>query len=128
MSEALQGRRPGQNRFSDGWSASVVSRAHYNSFKHSSTVILKYNMYTTNLRKVGGSVMLAVPPALLYLLRLRPGAKVGLAVQSGHLVVEPQRRPRYTLDELLEQCNPKAPRSKEEREWLTNRSSGGELI
>ncbi len=66
-------------------------------------------MHTTNLRKVGGSIMLAVPPALLDILHLRPGAKVGLAVRSGRLVVEPQRRPRYTLDELLAQCNPRAP-------------------
>lgn len=34
-------------------------------------------MHTTNLRKVGGSVMLAVPPALLDFLHLEPGAKVG---------------------------------------------------
>ena len=31
-------------------------------------------MHTTNLRKVGGSVMLAVPPALLDLLRIGAGA------------------------------------------------------
>jgi antitoxin ChpS len=85
-------------------------------------------MYTTNLRKVGGSIMLAVPPALLNILHLRPGAKVGLAVQSGRLVVEPQQRPRYTLDELLAQCNPRARRSKEEREWLDGKPVGGELI
>jgi antitoxin ChpS len=85
-------------------------------------------MHTTSLRKVGGSVMLAVPPALLDILRLRPGAKVGIAVESGRLVVAPQRRPRYTLDELLAQCNPKAARSKEEREWLGNRTTGGELL
>ena len=85
-------------------------------------------MHTTNLRKVGGSVMLAVPPALLDILRLRPGAKVGLAVQGGRLVVEPQPRRRYTLEELLAQCNPKAPRSKEEREWLDSKPVGWELI
>ena len=85
-------------------------------------------MYTTNLRKVGGSIMLAVPPALLDILHLRPGAKVGLAVQGGRLVVEPQQRPRYTLDELLAQCNPRARRSKEEREWLDGKPVGGELI
>jgi len=32
-------------------------------------------MHTTNLRKVGGSVMLAAPPVLLDLLRLNVGAK-----------------------------------------------------
>jgi antitoxin component of MazEF toxin-antitoxin module len=40
-------------------------------------------MHTTNLRKVGGSIMLAVPPALLDILHLRPGAKVGIAVPLG---------------------------------------------
>ena len=85
-------------------------------------------MHTTNLRKVGGSIMLAVPPALLDILQLRPGAKVGLAVRSGRLVVEPQQRPRYTLDQLLAQCNLKARRIREEREWLDDKPTGGELI
>jgi antitoxin ChpS len=85
-------------------------------------------MHTTNLRKVGGSVMLAVPPALLEILHLQPGAQVGIAVESGRLVVEPQQRRRYTLDELLAQCHPKGPRSKEEQEWLDSKSVGGELI
>ena len=85
-------------------------------------------MHTTNLRKVGGSVMLSVPPVLLDLLQLQPGAKVGLIVDRGRLVVEPQRRRRYTLNELLARCNPKARRGKREREWLDSRRLGGELI
>ncbi len=85
-------------------------------------------MHATNLRKVGGSVMLAVPPALLDVLHLRPGAKVGLAVHGGRLVVDPQPRPRYTLEELLAQCHPKASRGKEDREWLDGRTLGGEII
>jgi antitoxin ChpS len=85
-------------------------------------------MHTTNLRKVGGSVMLAVPPALLDMLHLRAGETVGIEVEGGCLVVEPQRRPRYTLDELLAKCNPDAPRSKEESEWLNSEPAGGELI
>lgn len=85
-------------------------------------------MYTTHLRKVGGSIMLAVPPALLDLLRLRPGVKVGIAVEGGQLVVKPHSRPRYTLDELLAQCDPKAARSKEDREWVRGKAAGPELI
>jgi len=85
-------------------------------------------MHHTVLRKVGGSVMLAVPPALLDVLQLAPGAKVGVTVQSGRLVVEPQQRPRYSLDELLAQCNPKAPRSKEDRDWVSGKPAGGELL
>ena len=85
-------------------------------------------MHTTNLRKVGGSVMLAVPPALLDILRLQPGAKVGIAIESGRLVVEPKLRRRFTLDELLAKCNPRARRTKEEKEWIDSRRVGGELI
>ena len=85
-------------------------------------------MHTTNLRKVGGSIMLAVPPALLDILHLRPGAKVGVAVEKGRLVIEPQQKPRYTLEELLAQCDPKARRNKEDREWLDNAPAGDELI
>ncbi len=85
-------------------------------------------MHITNLRKVGGSIMLAVPPALLEILHLQPGAKVGIAIESGCLVVEPQSRHRYTLDELLAQCDPKAPRSEEEQEWLDSKPVGGEII
>jgi antitoxin ChpS len=85
-------------------------------------------MHTTNLRKVGGSIMLAVPPALLETLRLRSGTKVGIAVESGRLIVEPQQRPRYTLEELLAQCNPKAARTRQEREWLASGPAGAELV
>ncbi|MGB8985823.1 MAG: hypothetical protein WCC37_04245 [Candidatus Sulfotelmatobacter sp.] len=93
-------------------------------------------MHTTNLRKVGGSIMLALPPALLDVLQLQPGAKVGIAIEKGRLVVEPRLRPRYTLDELLAQRNPKARRSKrssrrrskQEREWIDSKPVGGELI
>ncbi len=85
-------------------------------------------MHITNLRKVGGSVMLAVPPALLDLLQLGPGAKVGLSVESGRLVVESPARPRYQLAELLAQCEPKGNRGKAERDWVAGQSQGRELL
>lgn len=85
-------------------------------------------MHTTNLRKVGGSVMLAVPRVLLDILHLQPGAQVGIAVESGRIVVEPRQRHRYTLDELLAQCNAKARRTKPEKEWLDSKPVGGELL
>jgi antitoxin ChpS len=72
--------------------------------------------------------MLAIPPALLDILRLRPGAEVGIAIERGRLVVEPRQRPRYTLDELLARCNPKAARSKEDRAWAGNGRVDAELV
>jgi antitoxin ChpS len=85
-------------------------------------------MHTTNLRKVGGSIMLAVPPALLDVLHLAAGAKVGLAVDNGRLVIEPAARPRYTLDELLAQCDPAADPVAEDPAWLDAKPVGRELL
>ena len=85
-------------------------------------------MHVTNLRKVGGSIMLAVPPALLDILNLQPGVEVGITVESGRLVIRPQQRRKYTLDELLAQCNPKARRTKGEQAWLNGKPVGRELI
>jgi antitoxin ChpS len=85
-------------------------------------------VYTTKLRKVGGSVMLAIPPAFLDVLRLHAGAAVALSIDEGQLVVEPQVRPRYTLDELLAQCDASADPTAEDREWLDGKPVGGELI
>lgn len=85
-------------------------------------------MHTTNLRKVGGSIMLAVPPAILELLHLGAGATVGVSVDGGRLVVEPQPRRRYTLAELLAASDYSQPQPPEEREWVDAPAVGRELI
>jgi antitoxin ChpS len=72
--------------------------------------------------------MLAVPPALLEVLHLTAGAKVGVIVDNGRLVIEPQPRPRYTLAELLEQCDVSAEISDEDRDWLDSPAVGDELL
>ncbi len=40
----------------------------------------------------------------------------------------PRRRSRYTLTELVEQCDPQAPLSAEDREWLASHAIGRELL
>ena len=85
-------------------------------------------MHTTHLPKVGGSVMLAVPPAFLDQLHLQAGAMVGLAIDKGRLVVEPKPRPRQTLTELLAASDYSQPQSALEREWIDAHAVGGELL
>jgi antitoxin ChpS len=73
--------------------------------------------HVTNLRKVGGSVMLTVPPAILQSLDLKAGSKVHVDIKGSDMIVTCTRRPRYTLDELLSQCKPVKRRSKEDLAW-----------
>ena len=77
-------------------------------------------MLLSNLRQVGGSVMLAVPPAILDLLHLQAGAKVSVTVVDGCLMVEPKPRPSYTMAELLAEAKGSGeyPLPAQEREWI----------
>lgn len=85
-------------------------------------------MLTTNLRKVGGSIMLAVPPAYLDQLQLQVGATVGISVSNGQLVIDPKPRPHYTLAELLAASDYAQPQAAEDREWIDAAGTGGELL
>ncbi len=85
-------------------------------------------MHTTNLRKVGGSIMLAVPPAILDLLHLDVGSTVGIAVDGERLVIDPKVKRRYTMDELLAASDYSQAGSYEDREWIDAAPVGGELL
>jgi antitoxin ChpS len=86
-------------------------------------------MHETTLREVGGTVMLAVPEALLDELNLKVGSSVAIGVADGHFILAPtRRRSRYTLEELISQCDPNAPVDAETREWLDAPSVGKELL
>ena len=76
-------------------------------------------MATAKLRAVGGSTVVAIPPALLAELGLGAKSSVEMRGEKGSLVIEPspRKRPRYTLEELLAQCDPAQPVSDDEREW-----------
>lgn len=83
-------------------------------------------MHSATMRQVGGSVMLAVPPALLDVIGVRAGSTVDLDVDGGRLIVAPRHRPRYTLDELIAECDPTAP--DDERAWIDAPPVGREAL
>ncbi|HEY7930010.1 MAG TPA: antitoxin [Steroidobacteraceae bacterium] len=85
-------------------------------------------MHTTNLRKVGGSIMMVVPPALLDVLKLKAGATVGVSVIEGCLVIDPHPRPRYTMVELLAASDYSKPQPHDERAWVDAPATGRELL
>ena len=83
-------------------------------------------MPIVTLRSVGGSVVMAIPKRILDLVHLQPGSQVNIDVQNGNLIVEPKKKPRYTLAELMAQCDLSQPMSTEEREWLDIPAVGAE--
>jgi len=85
-------------------------------------------MVTSTLRTVGGSVMMAIPKAFLDGLGLTAKSKVTLSLESGRLIVEPRRKPSYTLAELIAQCDANTPPSVEEQAWQDSPPAGREVI
>ena len=85
-------------------------------------------MLLTTLRTVGGSVMFAIPKPILEGLGLSANTQVGLSVSDGCLIVDPHPRPRYTLVELMEQCDLSAPATSESQGWLDDEPVGREIL
>lgn len=72
--------------------------------------------------------MLAVPPALLDALDLSVGTKVDIGVEDDRIVVCKKLKPRYTLEELLAQCEETIPIDDEDRQWLDSKPVGREIL
>jgi antitoxin ChpS len=85
-------------------------------------------MHTTNLRKVGGSVMVARPPALLDLADLHVGSPVAIQVKNGRLVIRARKRPRYTVAELLAASDYSQPPTEEDPAWIDAPPAGRKLL
>lgn len=85
-------------------------------------------MLLTTLRTVGGSVMFTIPKSILESLSLHPNEQVGLTIADGRLIVEPHPKPRYTLAELMAQCDPALPLTDEDKEWFADAPVGREEI
>jgi antitoxin ChpS len=87
-------------------------------------------MANAKLRQVGGSTVVAIPPALLKQLRLAVNARVTIKVENDQLVISPEARPRYSLADIMGQCDLTAPlrRTKAERAFMDAPRAGKEEI
>ena len=85
-------------------------------------------MYTSHLREIDNAIMVEIPKELLEELQLKPGSVVALEADGSKVVVSKTRESKYTLDELLSQCDFSIPMTQEEREWLDAPAVGRELI
>ena len=86
-------------------------------------------MATLTLRNLGGSIMMAVPKKILNLVGLGAGSRVQVSVDKSRLTIQPERKPHYTLAELLSRCRRSdlTPR-RTDRSWLAPRPAGREMI
>lgn len=87
----------------------------------------------TRLKKAGGSLVMTVPAPARNLLHLTEGQEMAVTVEGSRVVMEPMREtkvrpPKYTLEELLAQCDFDAPYSDEERAWLDEPPMGREIL
>ncbi len=70
----------------------------------------------TILRNFGNSIGLVIPKPVREALHLSAGQTVTLEQTEQGLLVKPMNK-KYTLDELLAQCDPDAPMPQEVTDW-----------
>lgn len=87
-------------------------------------------MTKSHLEEVNGTVMIAVPSAILSRLQLPVGSEVEVDVRGETVVLQaPTGRGRYNLDDLLANSDPAAfEQTAEDREFLNSPPIGRELI
>lgn len=84
----------------------------------------------TSLRRFGSSLGLTIPRALRDDLGFFEGQVVTLQSKANRLIVTAQlpAKKKYTLAELVAQCDPKAPMPKDLMAWQNMKPIGQELI
>lgn len=84
-------------------------------------------MIDTKIQKWGNSMALRIPAVTMRAWGIEEGQSVALKVEDGALVARPTQK-RYTLAELLAQCDFSKPMSANEREWIDAPAKGRELL
>jgi len=70
-----------------------------------------------SIRKLGNSAGIILPAALLRTMNLSVGSFVRAEEVDGALILTPAKKRRYSLSELIAQCDPKATLSEEMKAW-----------
>ena len=82
----------------------------------------------TSIRKVGNSAGMTIPAALFKAQGLAIGDTVNIEAHDGYLVVRKVTdKPKYTLAQLLAQCDESAPKLDELNDWETTQKVGNEV-
>ena len=72
----------------------------------------------TSIRKIGNSAGMILPAVILKKLHLAEGDEIEISENGRQIVITPKKnRPKYTLKELLAQCDLDAPMPEATKEW-----------
>ncbi|EGY29104.1 Growth regulator [Candidatus Regiella insecticola 5.15] len=82
---------------------------------------------TVAIKKWGNSQGIVIPAPFLKKMGASVGQELDVEIKDGALVLTPKPK-RYTLAELIQQCDANAPLETEESVWGTNHSSVGEEL
>ncbi len=82
-------------------------------------------MSRTKLCMIDGTLMLPIPTEILAQLGLAEGSNLMLSIEGGCLSIKPL--PRYSLHELMAECDPFPKLTEEDRQWLDAPPKGREL-
>ena len=80
------------------------------------------------VKKWGNSAAVRIPAKVLAAAHFDLDQQVEVHEEAGRIVIEPVRRPQYTLADLVAKCDPQAPLSPEEQEWLDAPPAGREAM
>ncbi|WP_250656372.1 AbrB/MazE/SpoVT family DNA-binding domain-containing protein [Alkalimarinus coralli] len=82
----------------------------------------------TTIRKIGNSAGAILPATVLKKLNLSEGDVIEVSEDGKRIVIEPRNeKPKYSLTELMAQCDEKAPLPKELEEWNDMQPTGKEV-
>lgn len=81
----------------------------------------------TVIRKFGNSKGAIIPAPLLKQLGLDVNDKADVRAEKGCLIIEPQAKKKYSLQELLAKCDETAPMPSELIEWDRMKPVGREI-
>jgi len=83
----------------------------------------------TTIRKIGNSAGVILPATILKKLNLAESDAVEIEEDGTRILIRPcKAKPRYSLAELLSQCDESAPCPDELRDWEDAGAAGQELL
>lgn len=87
-------------------------------------------MTTATILETEDGPVLSLSPDAVETLGLKQGTALEVSVEGSSVLLRPSQRQRskYTIEELLAQCNYSLPMDEEERQWLDAPRVGRELI